>query len=235
MLKLVYQLFLITGLQATILNKSRSDHREYKHFKLSNDLEVILINDLDADKAAASLDVNVGSVAELTNYPAGTAHFLEHMLFMGSEKFPNETDYKNFITNAGGKANAYTSNTDTNYHFDVKSDALEGALDRFSQFFIAPLMKEDAVEREMKAVDSEYTMSLQNDMWRNDALFNYLSHPDSNQHRFRCGNIDTLKVDKIVENLKDFHKEFYSANIMKLVVSSKHSLEQMEKWAIQYF
>lgn len=44
---------------------------------------------------------------------------------------------------------------DTNYHFDVNVDALEEALDRFSQFFVCPLISKDAVEREVKAVNSE--------------------------------------------------------------------------------
>lgn len=45
----------------------------------------------------------------------------------------------------------------TNYHFDVKPNALYGALDRFAQFFIQPLCKADALEREVMAVDNEFT------------------------------------------------------------------------------
>lgn len=44
----------------------------------------------------------------------------------------------------------------TNYHFDVKPDQLHGALDRFAQFFIAPLCKADALEREVQAVNNEF-------------------------------------------------------------------------------
>lgn len=45
----------------------------------------------------------------------------------------------------------------TNYHFDVRPDALHGALDRFAQFFVAPLCKTDALEREVQAVDNEFS------------------------------------------------------------------------------
>ena len=45
----------------------------------------------------------------------------------------------------------------TNYHFDVRPEALHGALDRFAQFFVAPLCKADALEREVQAVDNEFT------------------------------------------------------------------------------
>ena len=45
----------------------------------------------------------------------------------------------------------------TNYHFDVAGEALQGALDRFAQFFVDPLCKADALEREVMAVDSEFS------------------------------------------------------------------------------
>ena len=48
----------------------------------------------------------------------------------------------------------------TNYYFDCKPAALHGALDRFSQFFVAPLCKADALEREVNAVDNEFSGAL---------------------------------------------------------------------------
>ena len=72
--------------------KSKCDKRMYKHIKLSNKLRCILISDQEADKSAASLDVKVG--CSLDPKPLyGTAHFLEHMLFMGTSKYPSENEY----------------------------------------------------------------------------------------------------------------------------------------------
>jgi len=125
----------------------------------------LLISDPEADKSAAALDVKVGST--LDPKPLfGTAHFLEHMLFMGTEKYPEENDYSTYIKNNGGYDNAWTSLTDTNYHFECSNEGFEGALDRFAQFFIAPLLGDSSAEREMNAVDSEFNMSLQSDAWR---------------------------------------------------------------------
>ena len=90
----------------------------------------------------------------------GVAHFLEHMLFMGTQKYPAENEYAEFITNNGGYNNAWTWFTDTNYHFEVSNEGFEEALDRFAQFFVSPLLGESQTEREMKAVDSEHNMSL---------------------------------------------------------------------------
>ena len=85
---------------------------------------------------------------------------------MGTEKYPSENEYSEYIANNGGMSNAYTSLTDTNYHFDCSNEGFYGALDRFAQFFISPILHEGSTEREMEAVDSEYNQSIQNDSWR---------------------------------------------------------------------
>jgi insulysin len=84
---------------------------------------------------------------------------------MGTKKYPSENAYQQYLSSNNGMSNAYTAMTSTNYYFDVAPDALEGALDRFSGFFIEPLFNEDCTEREIKAVDSEHKKNLQNDMW----------------------------------------------------------------------
>lgn len=85
---------------------------------------------------------------------------------MGTTKFPDENDYNVYLSSHGGSSNAFTDMESTNYYFDVSADHLEGAVDRFAQFFIAPLFNKDSNEREMQAVDSEHAKNLQNDAWR---------------------------------------------------------------------
>jgi hypothetical protein len=58
-------------------------------------------------KAAAALSVGVGHFSDPWNMQ-GISHFLEHMLFMGSEKFPDENDYDAYLTAQGGMSNACT-------------------------------------------------------------------------------------------------------------------------------
>ena len=83
------------------------------------------------------------------------------MLFLGTEKYPDEKSYSDYLTANGGSSNAYTMSESTNYHFDVDHGHLEGALDRFAQFFLAPLFTESSTLREMNAVDSENQKNLQ--------------------------------------------------------------------------
>ena len=66
-------------------------------------------SEVDADEVIAHVSLSVG--AGCFNDPPnrnGLAHFLEHMIFMGSEKYPNEESYSNHISENGGYVNAYT-------------------------------------------------------------------------------------------------------------------------------
>ena len=77
----------------------------------------------------------------------GLAHFCEHMLFLGTEKFPGENDYASFLSEHGGYSNAFTSASDTNYYFEVAHEHLAGALDIFREFFFAPLFNQSCTDR----------------------------------------------------------------------------------------
>ena len=114
-----------------------------------------MVSDPEADKAAVSLDVAAGSGTDPELWP-GMAHFLEHMLFLGTKKYPESGEYQAFIQKNGGSTNAFTAYDHTNYFYDIDPDYLQPSLDRFAQFFISPLFTEELVERERNAVDSEY-------------------------------------------------------------------------------
>ena len=148
-----------TPIVAGEVTKSPGDHRQYKALTLENDLQVLLVSDDQAKKSAAALDINIGSGSNPKDR-AGLAHFLEHMLFLGTEKYPDAAEYKQFISTHGGSNNAFTSYDHTNYFFDINPPQFEQALDRFAQFFIAPLFNEELVTRERQAVQSEYSLSL---------------------------------------------------------------------------
>ncbi len=78
--------------------KASEDARCYRGLLLENGLKVILVSDPTTDKAGAALDVHVGHLSDPWEIP-GLAHFLEHMLFMGTEKYPDENDYNQVLRN----------------------------------------------------------------------------------------------------------------------------------------
>lgn len=104
---------------------STNDQRSYRHITLSNNLTCILIHDITTEKSSACMDVMIGSLCDPIE-AQGLAHFLEHMLFMGTSKYPIENEYSSYLSSHGGSSNAYTSQENTVYYFDVQNDAMEG-------------------------------------------------------------------------------------------------------------
>ena len=118
-------------------------------------MKCLLINDPDSMKSAASLNLQVGTALD-PRPMYGTAHFVEHMLFMGNEKYPGESEFAEFMQKVGGRKNGYTTLTNTNFHFDCAGPAFSEALDRFAQFFISPSFTESGTSREVMAINSEF-------------------------------------------------------------------------------
>ena len=116
---------------------SPNDKRAYQTLKLANEIEIILVSDPSVEKSAAALSVGVGLLHDPMTQQ-GMAHYLEHMLFLGTERYPDTKEYSEFMTKNGGAHNAYTWLDITNYMFKVNNDAYDNALDRFADFFKAP-------------------------------------------------------------------------------------------------
>ncbi|CAM9700624.1 unnamed protein product [Choristocarpus tenellus] len=72
------------------VDKSPNDSRLYRALRLANGLQVLLVSDPDAKSAAAAMDVHVGHFSDPDGLP-GLAHFCEHLLFLGTDKYPDET------------------------------------------------------------------------------------------------------------------------------------------------
>ena len=218
------------------VHKSPHDPREYQAVVLDNGLRVLLVSDPQTDKAAASLNVDVGSRADPPGRE-GLSHFLEHMLFLGTEAYPAADEYQAFISSHGGSHNAYTAFEDTNYFFDVDAEHLPAALDRFSQFFIAPLFTPRYVERELKAVDSEYQSKLEDDGRHVLQAWLTLVNPAHPLSRYFGGNAESLAADeaRLREELIEFWRVHYAAERMSLAVLGRQSLAELEQLARERF
>uniref|UniRef100_A0A8C7F6Z9 Nardilysin b (N-arginine dibasic convertase) n=1 Tax=Oncorhynchus kisutch TaxID=8019 RepID=A0A8C7F6Z9_ONCKI len=193
-----------------------------------------------SEKQVAALCISVGSFSDPEDLP-GLAHFLEHMVFMGSEKYPAENGFDAFLKKHGGSDNASTDCERTIFQFDVQRKYFREALDRWAQFFICPLMIEDAIDREVEAVDSEYQLARPSDSHRKEMLFGSLARPKHPMGKFCWGNAQTLKHEprekqiNTYQRLRDFWKRYYSAHYMTLTVQSKETLNTLEEWVREVF
>jgi insulysin len=78
------------------IKKSRLDQNKYRYIQLSNKMRCLLVSDSDTRQSAATLNVNVGSLQDPKGIN-GLAHFCEHMLFLGTKKYPDENHYSKFL------------------------------------------------------------------------------------------------------------------------------------------
>ena len=217
------------------LNKkdTRYPLREYRKFILPNQMKVILISDPTLQRGSASMTVALGSMNDPEKSP-GLAHFIEHMLFLGTEKYPEEGGYQKFISTHDGFSNAYTAEDRTNYHFEIDSNYLEEALDRFSQFFISPLFKNELLQREIIAIDEEHSKNISNDYRRILQVRRKAFSEDHPARHFANGTIETLK-NVTREELISFYKKYYSSNQMMLAVAGPQNMELLQDLVVNRF
>ena len=116
-----------------VLEVPEHETRLYSTLTLSNGLRVVLVSDPETkERAAAAMTVNVGHMSDPADSP-GLAHFLEHLLFQGSEKYPGDSTFKTFLASHGGVTNASTSAESTTFKFAVDERFYSGALDIWAQ------------------------------------------------------------------------------------------------------
>ncbi|WP_185960750.1 pitrilysin [Aliidiomarina halalkaliphila] len=221
----------------TTIQTSPNDTREYRAITLDNQLRVVLVSDPEAEKSAAALAVRVGSLQDPVEQQ-GMAHYLEHMLFLGTEKYPEPGDYDDFMSQNGGMNNAYAAQDHTNYMFEVNNSALPEALDRFADFFRAPMLYPEYAEKEVNAVHSEWSMRSAADGFIIFSLLGETINPEHPAAQFNIGNLETLRDkpdSKLHNELVAFYERYYSANQMTASVLGNRSLDELEMLARDAF
>jgi insulysin len=207
--------------------------RDTRTLVLDNGLQVLLIHDPNVDRSAAALSVGVGQLHDPWE-KQGLAHYLEHMLFLGTKKYPKVSSFKDYLNANSGRSNAYTGADITNYFLQVSHHAFDGALDRFSGFFREPLFSKEYAAREVNAVNSEFDKNRLQDGWRANHLINQMSEKGHPVRKFGIGSKETLAGDNRTV-LLEFHKKYYAASNMRLAMLSNFSLNEQEHLARQYF
>lgn len=219
------------------MKKSPNDSKQYQTITLTNGLRVLLVHNSESSKSAAALAVNVGHFDDPV-HRQGLAHFLEHMLFLGTEKFPDGSEYQKFINEHGGSNNAWTATEHTCFFFDIGHQHFSSAIERFGEFFTAPLLSEEFVNKERKNIDAEFKLKLKDDIRR---LYDVHKETINQAHpfaKFSVGSSETL-ADKAGYNLRDevcsFFEKNYQAHFMTLVLEGPQMLSELASLATMHF
>eukprot|EP00931_Biecheleriopsis_adriatica_P097944 TRINITY_DN7182_c0_g1_i4.p1 TRINITY_DN7182_c0_g1~~TRINITY_DN7182_c0_g1_i4.p1 ORF type:complete len:1122 (-),score=344.81 TRINITY_DN7182_c0_g1_i4:23-3388(-) len=218
------------------VRKAKTDKRSYYSTKFDSGLDVLLVQNPDAQKVSYAVAVEAGSMNDPKDFQ-GLAHFCEHMVFLGSKKYPGEDDFSNKLALHGGENNAYTSSEQTVYFAEVGKEGFEDTFDIFAQFFIEPTFAKSSVDKEIHAVDSEHKKNMPDMSRRLWHLLHATANPESPVSKFATGNLKTLKTDpekdgkSLEEALHKYHKENYCPSRMHLVIMSNSSVEEQLKAA----
>lgn len=100
--------------------------------------------------------MKIGSIQDYKEVE-GMAHFLEHMMYLGSKKHPSKNEFSEFLVNHGSEDdNAFTMDDRTVFYYDIGDEHLEMSVELFGALFESPLLSADGVDHEKQAVESEY-------------------------------------------------------------------------------
>ncbi|MGE8190808.1 pyrroloquinoline quinone biosynthesis protein PqqF [Pseudomonas sp. NPDC086278] len=202
---------------------------------LANGLRVTLRHAPNLKRCAAVLRVAAGSHDVPLAWP-GLAHFLEHLLFLGTERFAGNEGLMAYVQGHGGQVNARTSERTTDFFFELAPQAFAGGLERLSDMLAHPRMNTDDQLREREVLQAEFVAWSQDAAaQRQLALFNGLS-PAHPLRGFHAGNRDSLPVPQpeFQQALRDFHQQFYQTGQMTLSLVGPQSIEQLREMAQRF-
>lgn len=128
---------------------------------LPNGLRVIIINTGFPHLVSLQIPVQTGSRNEVEEGKSGFAHFFEHMMFRGTERFSAEA-YQALMTRAGARQNAYTTDDYTNYHVTFAAEDMETILELEADRFMHLSYSEEDFKTEARAVLGEYNKNAAN-------------------------------------------------------------------------
>jgi len=155
--------------------------------------------------------VKTGKANEYTPESFGISHFLEHMLFNGSEKYPNVKDNQKLAAKLGFQENAWTWMSVTNYYMTTSIKSCVKAFDILSQRVFKPLLLEDMVKKEKGIIQEERKMGENQPTRMVDSLIDSNLFKGSSYADKVIGTAES--IDGFThETLKEHHKKYYSPN-----------------------
>lgn len=220
----------MNNIQYFDIEQTTNDVRKVKGLILENGIHIILINDTKIPISTCAVTVASGS--RLDEYE-GTAHFLEHLLFMGTEKYPKHNAFEKYINKCGGNSNAFTGNEFTCYYISLDNKYLEKGVDMLSQFFIKPLLKDKYIKSELEIINSEHEKNMADDYWINEDIFNNFIK-ESKYTIFGTGNSTSLE-SITQQDIEKYYKKNYTSDKINICITDSISIEEMETKYIKYF
>jgi zinc protease len=208
--------------------------------KLENGLTYyIKKNAKPENKVDLRLVVNAGSILE-TDDQQGLAHFMEHMCFNGTKRFPKNqlVDYLQSIgVKFGQHLNAYTSFDETVYFLPIPSDSpekLEKGFQIIEDWAFNTVLTPEEIDKERGVVLEEYRLGLGAGKRMQGRYISKMMHDSHYAERLPIGQKEVLEKFKH-QSLINFYKDWYRPNLMSVIVVGDIDVAEMEKKIISHF
>ncbi|MDH3266573.1 MAG: insulinase family protein, partial [Gammaproteobacteria bacterium] len=172
---------------------------------LDNGLRVIVVPTDYPDIVTIQIPVQTGSRNEIEPGKTGFAHFFEHMMFRGTEKYPAEV-YADILKKAGADQNAYTTDDYTNYHITFTKEDLEKVIEIEADRFQRLSYSEDVFRTEALAVNGEYLKNFSNPISK---MFERLSDLMFRVHTYKHTTMGFIEDIQAMPNQIEYAKTFF--------------------------
>lgn len=205
----------------------------YKKTTLSNGLRILTVPMKNTETVTVVVMVGVGSRYE-SEKEAGLSHFIEHMMFKGTEKRPTTLDISETLDSIGGEFNAFTSSDKTAYYAKVDSKHLEVALDVVSDIFLNSKIENEEIEKEKGTVIQEINMIEDTPMVDVEIVLGNLLYKENSLGRHVAGFKKTVSTFKRKDFI-DYMSRFYVANDTVVCVAGNFNEKKVLELVKEYF
>ncbi len=188
---------------------------------LENGLQIVTVDMAESLSVSASILVGVGSRYEQFDKNGGVSHFLEHLLFKGTAKYPSAREVSEAIENVGGYNNAYTTDDVTNYYIKVPAGEAELAIDILCDMMTTAIIDPVEVDRERNVILEEINMRILDDpSGQASILLPGLIWPEHPLAHWTGG--EKAVVEQIpASEVKRFYQDYYQPGNMVVAVAGK--------------
>ena len=192
--------------------------QDYLLEELENGLRVMVVKTDYPDVVSLQIPVSVGSRNEVEAGKTGFAHFFEHMMFKGSEKFPQDL-YSDILKNSGVDNRAYTTNDYTNYHLNFSKEHLDKVLEIEADIFQNLTYSEEQFRTEALTVKGEY---LKNNASPIRKLLSAVRNEAFEKHTYKHTTMGFFEdIEAMPDQMaygKEFFAKFYKPEYVSLVI-----------------
>lgn len=202
------------------MSQSRLLNRDYSSRELENGLEYALIACPETQKASVSISIGMGHFSDPDDCQ-GLSHLMEHMLFAGSEHYPDGNFLNQLLNTHGGFVNAWTSAESCNFHFDCPLNQFSTALDILIDMLTKPCLSIEGISQEIDAIDAEFSMRKQDDVRRLYDVHKQTCNPKHPFSRFSVGNraiFTQFTKTELQQKLRMHHQRYFDAKNIKACI-----------------